>query len=182
MACAIAHTDDGIPTVDVRLERRPPFTPEAVVEQFAALFKRYRIRTVQGDSHDEDRLRKLFDRHGIQYRRCERSASDLFGWLVDEFNNGRRFAWLDDEVLTAQLAGLVWRKLPSGREVIGHPPGAHDDLINAVAGALRVAERQARRHPLEVGPIELLCTRIYDPRDAPHLGTWDCDPPPRRNW
>jgi hypothetical protein len=140
MTCAIAHMDNGIATVDVRLERRPPFTLEAVVDHFAALFKRYQITTVWGDSHDEHRLRRLFARHGIKYRRCDCSASDLYGFLVDEFNNNKRqFAWLDDEPLTAQLIGLELRKSPSGNKFIGHPPDAHDDLINAVAGALYCA-------------------------------------------
>jgi len=185
MTCAIAHMDNGIATVDARLERRPPFTLEAVVADFAALFKRYRISTVKGDAYDEDRLRKLFDRHGIQYRRCDRTASDLFGWLVNEFNNARRFAWLDDEALTAQFVGLEWVKQPSGSKIIGHPPGGHDDLINAVAGALYCAMQW--RGPPEVDTTGWTFTSIkeHNPYLSPEIDGYDPDPPRTRsrwNW
>lgn len=43
---------------------------------------------------------------------------------------------LDHPRLGAQLCALERRTGRSGRDTIDHPPGAHDDLANAVAGAV----------------------------------------------
>jgi hypothetical protein len=41
---------------------------------------------------------------------------------------------LDDARLIHQLCALERRTARGGRDSIDHPPGAHDDLVNAVAG------------------------------------------------
>jgi hypothetical protein len=46
---------------------------------------------------------------------------------------------LDDRRLVAQLCGLERRTARGGRDSIDHGPGGHDDLANAVAGALLAA-------------------------------------------
>jgi hypothetical protein len=46
---------------------------------------------------------------------------------------------LDDRRLRAQLLGLERHTGRSGRDSITHAPGLHDDVINAVAGALLLA-------------------------------------------
>jgi len=45
---------------------------------------------------------------------------------------------LDDPRLLAQAANLERRTGRGGRDSISHSPGAHDDVINAAAGALRL--------------------------------------------
>jgi hypothetical protein len=49
MTLAIAHYDDRQVVLDALVERRPPFSPEAVVENFAAWLGRYRVPTVIGE-------------------------------------------------------------------------------------------------------------------------------------
>jgi hypothetical protein len=46
---------------------------------------------------------------------------------------------LDLPRLTAQLVGLERRVSRGGRDSIDHLPGGHDDVVNAVAGALVAA-------------------------------------------
>ena len=46
---------------------------------------------------------------------------------------------LENDRLTQQLVGLERRTARGGRDSIDHPPGAHDDVANAVAGALVTA-------------------------------------------
>jgi hypothetical protein len=41
---------------------------------------------------------------------------------------------LDDQRLITQLSSLERRTARSGRDSIDHPPGAHDDVGNSVAG------------------------------------------------
>ena len=52
--------------------------------------------------------------------------------------NSRRIELLDDARLVDQLCALERRTARGGRDSIDHPPGAHDDLVNAVAGAAAV--------------------------------------------
>ena len=50
-------------------------------------------------------------------------------------------ALLDDRRLVVQLCGLERRTARGGRDSIYHRSGGHDDLANAVAGALLAAAR-----------------------------------------
>ena len=51
--------------------------------------------------------------------------------------NSGRIELLDDKRLVAQLGALERRTGPSGRDSVSHPrsASAHDDVVNAVAGA-----------------------------------------------
>jgi hypothetical protein len=50
MTLAIAHRDaDGRAILDAVRERRPPFSPEATVAEFAQLLKSYGVVAVTGD-------------------------------------------------------------------------------------------------------------------------------------
>ena len=51
MTLAIAHKDEDTAVLDVLRERRPPFSPESVVVEFAELLKAYRVTKVQGDRY-----------------------------------------------------------------------------------------------------------------------------------
>ena len=53
---------------------------------------------------------------------------------------GYRVALLDIERLVHQLNSLERRRGRTGRDIIDHPKGGHDDLINAAAGALVLAQ------------------------------------------
>lgn len=72
---------------------------------------------------------------GIEYEVCETAKSDLYKELLPALNSGH-IELLDHARLRAQLAGLERRTARGGRDSIDHPPGSHDDLINAAAGAL----------------------------------------------
>src|SRR6185437_5780125 len=49
MTLAIAHKEGETEILDVIRERKPPFSPEAVVEEFASLIRSYRCSKVYGD-------------------------------------------------------------------------------------------------------------------------------------
>jgi hypothetical protein len=51
MTLAIAHTEGTTQILDVIRERKPPFSPEAVTEEFAKLIRSYRCTTVYGDRY-----------------------------------------------------------------------------------------------------------------------------------
>ena len=48
--------------------------------------------------------------------------------------NSGRLELLEHSRLVAQLCGLERRTSRLGKDSIDHPPGAHDDIANSVAG------------------------------------------------
>jgi hypothetical protein len=66
---------------------------------------------------------------------AQKPKSDLYRDLLPLLNS-RRIELLDHARLLAQLVGLERRTARSGRDSIDHAPGGHDDIANAVAGAL----------------------------------------------
>jgi hypothetical protein len=50
--------------------------------------------------------------------------------------NSRQVLILDDKRLVGQFVSLERRTSRSGKDTIDHPPGQHDDICNAAAGAL----------------------------------------------
>lgn len=135
MTLAIAHREGTTTILDVLRERDPPFSPEAVVEEFADTMRKYRITKVFGDRYAGEWCVEAFRRHSINYAVSDRSKSELFIDLMPLINS-RAVDMLDNDRLVGQLAGLERRTSRAGRDVIDHRPGTHDDLANAAAGAL----------------------------------------------
>jgi hypothetical protein len=135
MTLAIAHAEGGRAVLDLLRERRPPFSPEAVVQEFAETLRAYRITTVTGDRYGGEWPRERFRTHGIVYEVADRVKSDLYRELLPLVNSGR-VELLDDARLLAQFTGLERRTARSGKDSIDHGPGGHEDLANAAAGAL----------------------------------------------
>ena len=68
MTLAIAHRDRDVAVLDAVREIKPPFSPELVVSEFAALLKSYRVNRVTGDRYAGEWPRERFRAAGIQYR------------------------------------------------------------------------------------------------------------------
>lgn len=137
---AVAHADRSTKRVvlDAVRERRPPFSPDEVTKEFAALLKSYGLRRVTGDRYGGEWPRERFRVHGVNYDLAEKPKSDIYSALLPLMNSGRA-ELLDLPRLSAQLVGLERRTARSGRDSIDHAPGGHDDVANAVAGAVVAA-------------------------------------------
>ncbi len=133
MTLAIAHREKRIAVLDAIRERRPPFSPENVVEEFAALLAEYRVGRVSGDRYAGEWPRDAFRRNGIQYRVAESPKNHIYRDVVPAIHS-KQLELLDEPRLVAQLVGLERRTSRGGRESIDHPPGGHDDLANAAIG------------------------------------------------
>ncbi|MGH2728924.1 MAG: hypothetical protein ACRDKS_18275, partial [Actinomycetota bacterium] len=132
----IAHEDAaGHGVLDCVRETRPPFSPDAVVSEFAALLKTYGCHEVTGDRYAGEWPREAFRSHGIRYVPSEYTKSDLYREIVAPVN-ARRVELLDHPVLRAQLVGLERRVARGGHDSIDHAPGGRDDVANAAVGAL----------------------------------------------
>jgi hypothetical protein len=138
---AIAHLDYSNDTViiDALREARPPFSPEQVISDFAALLKTYRIAEVTGDRYAGEFPRELFRKHGITYELAEQTKSELFRDFLPLLNSVRVTLPRNDR-LVSQIVSLERRVSAVGKETITHPPNGHDDLANAVAGAASLSQ------------------------------------------
>lgn len=139
MTLAIAHevNNEGMRTavLDCIREIRPPFSPDAAVEQFAAVIKSYGLHRVTGDNYAAEWSKERFRVHGIQYNKSERFRSAIYLDFLPLLNAGR-VALLDHKRMRAQLVGLERQTSRTGKDQVTHPKNGHDDVINAVAGAL----------------------------------------------
>lgn len=146
MTLAISHLDarSGRAVLDALCEARPPFSPEDVVAEFAAVLKSYNIRKVVGDRFGGEWPAARFRVHGITYEPSERTKSQIYGDVLPHLNS-RAVELLDSARLVAQLVGLERRTAWGGRDSIDHAPGGHDDVVNAACGALLLAARPTSR-------------------------------------
>src|ERR1035437_4882057 len=144
MTLAIAHKAGDTAMLDAVREIRPPFNPESTVAEFCDLLKKYRISTVIGDRYGGEWVASQFRLHGVHYRASERTKSELFLDALPLINS-RGAALLDNERVISQLCSLERHTTRSGKDSVDHPPGGHDDLINAAAGALVNTPSAARR-------------------------------------
>ena len=116
-----------------------PFSPDAVVHDFAALLKSYRVNRVTGDRYAGEFPRELFRKHGIAYDLAKQTKSELFRDLLPLLNSGRIVLPRNDR-LQSQIVGLERRTSAVGRDTISHPDRGHDDVANAVAGAAALSK------------------------------------------
>ncbi len=139
MTLAIAHLEKGGRAIlDAVRERRPPFSPAAVVEDFAAVLKSYRVSKVVGDHYGGEFVREPFRSHGLTYELASQPKSDFYRDMLPLLNSGK-IELLDHPRLIAQLCGLERRVSRAGKDRIDHAPHGHDDVINAAAAALVLA-------------------------------------------
>ena len=91
MTVAVAHVEhrDGVAVavLDHLSERRPPFSPEAVTEEFCATLKGYAVQVVVGDRYGGEWPREQFRKHGVAYEPSELVKSDLYRELLPLFTS-----------------------------------------------------------------------------------------------
>jgi len=138
---AIAHyQDQGKIILDQVLEKRPPFSPENVVNEFAAVLKEYRISSVVSDRYAGQWVSESFARNGIGVNPSELSTSELYQEVIPLLHAGK-VELLDNPRLVNQFISLERRTRAGGKDLITHPPGGHDDLANAAAGGVYYARK-----------------------------------------
>ncbi len=141
---AIAHVEaDGLAFLDAVREVKPPFSPDDVVTEFSDLAKVYGASVVHGDAYAGQWPRERFAVNGIHYEVRDRNKSAIYSDFLPALN-GKRIRLLDNQRMIGQMVSLERRTSRGGRDSIDHAPGSHDDLANAVAGALTYALNERR--------------------------------------
>lgn len=134
MTLGIAHREGkGAVVLDCLREARPPFNPDLVVKDFALIVKSYGLHSVTGDRYSGEWVKQAFRNHGVEYKNAELTKSELYLAFIP-LAMAKRVELLDNERMLRQLRQLE-RKVGGSRDVVDHPAGSFDDLINSAAGA-----------------------------------------------
>lgn len=134
MTLGISHRESEKVVVDFIAERRPPFSPEGVTEEFCKILEKYEIGYVNGDRYAGSWPSEQFQKRGVEFIPSELNKSMIYVEFLALLNSGN-VELLDNDRLRTQLLSLERRPSRAGRDIIDHPPGLHDDVINAAAGA-----------------------------------------------
>jgi hypothetical protein len=143
---AIAHhekTSDRV-VLDLLEERRPPFSPQAVVDEFAKILQSYGVHSVRGDRYAGEWVRECFQKANIGYEHSGKNKSEIYLEFLPLMSR-RGVELLDNKRLVSQIRGLERRTRSGGADLVDHYKGGHDDLINSVAGVVWMA--RARTGP-----------------------------------
>jgi hypothetical protein len=132
------YKSNGTPSIDAIREFRPPFSPEQVVLEIAALAKTYGVLSAESDRWGGDWVVEAFRKHGIRVEPSAKPKSDLYREILPQLN-AHACSLLDHPRMISQLCALERRTARGGRDSIDHPPMGHDDVANGVAGALVMA-------------------------------------------
>lgn len=142
----IAHEEKGTFVLDVCRARRPPFSPDSVVSEYAQLLKTYGLHTVVGDRYALMWVVEAFGKQGINFEHSKRSKSELYMESLPLFSQGA-VRLLDRRTLLTELHQLERRTARGGRDSVDHPSGGRDDEANACCGALVEAALGSGRIP-----------------------------------
>lgn len=144
-ALAIASKSQRKIVIDLaRLWRSPLLNPYQIIAEMASILHHWGIAHVTGDAFGADFVSSAFAEHGIKYAKSEKNKSALYHELLPVLCSGE-IELLDSEQLAKELAQLERRVRTGGKDVIDHPPGQHDDLANAVAGAAVMTSKKRLR-------------------------------------
>ncbi len=143
MTLAICHCENEKVILDRIEERHPPFDPQAVVKEFADLIKGYGCHSATSDRFGGVWVSDSFQKQGIRMDMSDLPASDLYLNFAALLNSGR-VELVEHDRLKVQLQSLERRTGQMGKDKVDHPPGLHDDLANAVAGAVVMASHDRK--------------------------------------
>lgn len=133
-ALAIGHVDkEQRVIVDVARRFKAPHDPAQVTQEMAELLTQYRIKRVKGDRYAGAWPEQEFLKFGITYQAADQDKSCIYIDFIPLVLSGR-VELLDNKQLFAELRALERRTRRGGKDLVDHPPKAHDDLANAVAG------------------------------------------------
>ena len=118
--------------------RKPPFDPNEVAQEYAALAKEYRVRQITGDNYAGEWVAGAFETAGLRYERSPLPKSALYLEGLPFFNRGA-VAIPDVAILSRELRLLERRVHRSGRDSVDHGQGGSDDYANVVFGCLHGA-------------------------------------------
>jgi hypothetical protein len=141
MTLSVCHKEDGGNIVqDCIRYIHPPFNPQECVKEFSDVIKSYGLSSVEGDRYSGEWCSSAFEAEGIAYQNTDLSKSDIYLEFLPLIMQGQ-LELLDNRQQTTELRQLE-RRTGRSKDTIDHPPGLHDDVANAGAGACVLTSRQ----------------------------------------
>ncbi|TGS94786.1 hypothetical protein EN814_18970 [Mesorhizobium sp. M2D.F.Ca.ET.171.01.1.1] len=137
---AIGHKEGHRTILDAMREFRAPCDPEDTTRAVCQLLSQYRLTTVFGDKYAAEWVSSAYSRHGVSYRHSELNRSEIYLSALPMLMAGEAVL-LDSDRLVQQFTSLERRTGSSGRDIVDHTRNGRDDLANAVAGVLALAEQ-----------------------------------------
>lgn len=165
-SAALAIAFEGRPARLACIRRwRPPFDPAAVVAEAARLAKSFGLQRIQIDRYAPGLVQAMFREHDLF---CQVSKLDTSAAFVELLGlvNSRGVRLLDVPELLSEVRRLERRSTSGGRDRVGHPPNAHDDVAAAAAGALVAAEARDNPWSRWVKPIRVVNPDVPDVPDV----------------
>jgi hypothetical protein len=142
MTLSICHREkSGKIVQDVIRAVHPPFRPQDAVKEFAAVMKNYGLSCCTGDRYSGAWCSSEFSNADIEYKNSELSKSDIYLEFLPLIMQGQ-VELLDHKKMTGELRNLE-RRTGKQKDSVDHPPGMHDDLANACAGACVMASKKS---------------------------------------
>lgn len=142
----IGHMCDTLFVADVVRGRKPPFSVDDVVEEYADLCKTYGIRKVEADAFSGEWAKQAFENAGIEYMKAPLPKSGLYLEGLPSFMQNR-INLPNVPQLIRELRLLERRTSRSGKDTVDHGTGGSDDYANVVFGALNLATRKKTKKP-----------------------------------
>jgi hypothetical protein len=145
-AIAIGHKEGERYIVDVIRGAGPPFDPNIVTQEFAALCREYGVGSVTGDSYGAEWVQSAWRAAGIGYQPCDINKSEVYLETLPLFTRGL-ISMPDHKQLIRELRLLERHTHRSGRDSVDHGRNGADDHANSVCGLLRTL---AVRTPMRI--------------------------------
>jgi hypothetical protein len=135
----IGHKDSNDRFIcDVLRGKEPPFDPQEVTREYAALAREYRCSRIYGDSYSADWVVSAFAECDVSYLRCEKNKSEIYLEGLPFFARGL-VSLPEHRRLGRELRLLERHVSRAGRDRVDHGKGGSDDYSNAVFGCLHLA-------------------------------------------
>jgi hypothetical protein len=139
-AAVVAHRSGDRVTVDAIREVRPPFNFfDVVATVLVPLCKTYGIFSITGDNYAGELAKEPVRRAGISFELAAKHKSELYADPFLGLLNARKIDLPRHERGINQICSLERSVQRSGRDQISHPTHGHDDVANAIAGAVDLA-------------------------------------------
>jgi hypothetical protein len=133
---AIGHKDGEHFVIDVVRGVHPPFDPQEVTKQYAALLKEYKVSEVTGDHYAAEWVESAWRDCGVRYTRSDINKSQIYLEALPLFARGL-IRLPNHPRLLRELRLLERHTHRSGKDSVDHGRNGSDDYANTCCGVLR---------------------------------------------
>jgi hypothetical protein len=142
----VGHMDKGLGRVVIDTVRvwHPPFNPQTVTAEAAAIFRAYGIVKVHGDKLALGYVGAEFAGHRILYEPTEGTDQTASAMILNLLPgvNANQISLLDQADVLAEFKTIDRVLTSGGVQKTSHPRGTHDDALVAIAGVFKFGYRK----------------------------------------